>query len=113
MDGCGYVKHMSLNPEDFKVTREQVAFIKLKAQEAIEKGAEHEILKGSHNEGAVLLIKGPYGVLPRYVIGHNKVQVFEFHQGLVDKRSRALAKKLIEYKAVMLHEGCDEEYLYQ
>lgn len=113
MDGCGYVKHKSLNPEDFKVTHEQVAFIKQKAQEAITKGAVQEILKGSHNEGAVLMIKGPYGVYPRYSIGHNEAQVFEFHQGLVDKRNRALSKKLVEEKAVELFEGLDDEYLYE
>ena len=45
--------------------------------------------------------------------GSTEVQVFVYHQSLVDQRHRQLRKLLVEKKAVKLLEGCDAEYLYQ
>ncbi len=76
-----------------------------------------EILEDDHLEGAVLIVSGPYGILPQYKLATSKrdvlTQAFVFHKSLVDERHRALAKALIESKAVILFEGCDEEYLYE
>ncbi len=117
MGGCGHIKNISQTPDDFKVTPAQVAFIKKKAKEAVGKGAVQEVLKGDHMEGAVLVITGPYGIFPQYVLktsdGNITTQVFEFHKGLVDARHKVLVKELVKNKAVKLYEGCDEDYLYQ
>ena len=117
MDGCGYIRHKTLSPKDFNVTSKQVEFIKKKAHEAIKKGAVQEVLLGDHQESAVLLIGGPYGVYPGYALmtseGKVATQVFEFHRSLVNERHAILSKALIKNKAVKLFEGCDEEYLYE
>ncbi len=117
LKGCGYIKQLSLSPEDFQVTSEQVAFITKKAEEAIAKGAILAEVDAEDTEGAVLVITGPYGVFPQYAFetskGKMRTQVFEFHQGLVDERHKTLSKELVKNRAVELYEGCDEEYLYE
>ena len=41
------------------------------------------------------------------------VEVFEYHQTLIDKRHRALAQELIKNGGVKLIEGQDEESLFE
>jgi len=91
-------------------------FIKEKLNQVKKNGADEVVLHGDHLEGAVLLIKGDWGVFPQYRLdtdhGTHTVQVFVYHSSLVDERNRLLAKKLIENKAVKLYKGCDEVWLY-
>jgi len=75
------------------------------------------VLEGNHDEGAILIVKGNFGIFPRFIIetdeGKKEVSVFVYQQTLVDKRHRVLVKKLIEDKAVKLFDNLDEEYLYE
>ena len=81
------------------------------------KGAKETVLEGDHQEGAVLIVRGNYGVLPKYVLEDESkrilVEVFVYQATLSDSRHRVLSKKLLENKAVELFPGCDEEYLYE
>jgi hypothetical protein len=114
--GCGHLKQITLDPKAYGLTPDEIDFIKAKMSEAKKKGAEEVVLHGEHLEGAVLLVKGPYSIQPRFILtlgGKREVEVFVYHAGLVDERHRVLAKAYIENKAVKLINDLDEEYLYQ
>jgi hypothetical protein len=115
--GCGHFQQLSLDPESYHLGKEQVKFIKIKVKNSVLLGAEDVVLVGEHLRGAVLQIHGDYAVYPAYAMeteeGRERVEFFEFHETLVGRRHRVLAKKLIETQAVKLFEGCDEEYLYE
>ena len=106
--GCGHIKLMKLNPTIYSLESQEIEFILKKCESACKKGAEETELQGDHQEGAVLIVKGSYGIKPQFV----KSQVFIVHQGLINERHRKLAEMLIESKAVTLPEKCDVEYLY-
>jgi len=97
--------------------KDQVDFIEIKVKNSIILGAEDEVLFGEHLRGAILQIRGDYGIYPAYAIdtntGKKRAEFFEFHETLVENRHRILAAKLVKDKAVKLYEGCDEEYLYE
>ncbi len=115
--GCGHMKQMGLTLGDYFLTQEQLDFVKKKFEDALQHGAQETMLHGEHLEGAVLMVKGNYGVYPNYIFEaslRKKIgQVFVHHQTLVDKRHKELSKILFEKKAIVLPKGCDEEYLYQ
>ncbi len=115
--GCGHIKQIGLDPDAYRLMKEDILFLMEASAKAKQNGACEQMLNGTHGEGAVLLIEGTYGVLPQcdlQINGRNiHVQVFEYHETLVNKRHRMIAKALIEKKAVILSEGCGEEYLYE
>lgn len=115
--GCGHMKQMGLTLGDYSLTQEQLDFVKTKFTDAVQRGAQETMLNGEHLEGAVLMVKGNYGIYPNYIfatdIGKKTGQVFVFHRTLVDKRHKELARILTESKAVTIPDGCDGEYLYQ
>lgn len=115
--GCGHWKQINLNPFAYKIEKEQITAIQRQLDQLKKSGFNEDILEGKHLEGAVLLISGNWGVLPKYRLqfegGANEVQVFIFHQTLVDERHRLWAKQMIVEKAVKLYNDCDENYLYQ
>lgn len=115
--GCGHIKQASTDTEAYKLTEDQVKSLSDIAKKLKEKGANETLLHGDHQEGAVISVKGSYGILPQYDLSVDgraqKVQTFVFHKTLVDERHKVLAKKLIEEKAVELFNGLDEEYLYE
>lgn len=115
--GCGHFKQINLDPAAYKLEKEDVEFIAEKIAVAKKAGSEEVVLEGDHMEGAILLLKGDWGVLPRYVLetdqGKKDVEVFVYHQTLTDEKHRELAKKLVEKKAVKFKMGEDDEYLYQ
>lgn len=117
LGGCGHIKQMEIDPDDYQMSKDEVEFIRDKAKSAIKKGAIEENLEGDHMEGAVLIVTGPWSVQTQYVFktsqGSHNGQVFVFQSSLVNARNRELAKKLVENKAVKLFEGCNEEYLYE
>ena len=109
---------MSKTPEDYQLTEEEINFVKEKSAEAIKKGAIEVILEGDHQEAAAVFIRGNYGIYPQGIVKTDSgneipVQIFIYHQSLVNERHRELAKKLIENKAVELPEGTGGEYLYE
>lgn len=115
--GCGHFKQMNLDPQAYKLENDDLDFIAEKLGVVVKKGAKEVILEGDHIEGAILLVKGGWGVLPRFVLdtdqGRKEVEVFVFHQSLTDEKHRELAGELIDSKAVKFKLGEDAEYLYQ
>ncbi len=114
--GCGHWKQINLDPAAYSLEKAQIDFVQNQLTQLKNKGAEEIILEGDHHEGAVLMVKGNWGILPRFIIetdgGNLETQVFIYHQSLVDARHRALAIALLHQKAVALPSGCDEDYLY-
>jgi hypothetical protein len=99
--GCGYIEQVSLDPQAFGLTPEDVEFTKQKANFAIENGAEEIVLSGEHLEGAILVLFGNYSVYPKEDIDPNNIlETFVFHHTLSDNRNKVIAKKLIENKVV-------------
>lgn len=115
--GCGHIKQVSVDNNAYKLTEEQVESLGKIAVNLKKKGANEIVLHGDHQEGAVFLVTGYYGVMPQGEVDVEgsmlKVQTFVFHKTLVDERHKVLAKKLIEKKAVELLNGLDDQYLYQ
>lgn len=109
--GCGHWKQINLDPKAYNLETTQIDFIKKNLN--IGKSVT---LHGEHMEGAVLLVKGNFGVYPQYQLetdqGKRLTEVFVYHQSLVDERHRALAKELIKNRAVVFKNGEDEEWLY-
>ncbi len=115
--GCGHITQLRKDPKDYSLTNEQLEILSKQMSKAQKKGGKETTLMGDHLEGAVLIIKGNYGVLPQFNLQTDKgtrlVQLFIFHQSLVDARHKIWAKKLFEKGAVKLFEKLDDEYLYE
>lgn len=119
--GCGHWKQIQLDPTSYSLNKTNIEFIKKTLLRVLTtivvKTGNQTILEGEHLEAAVLVVKGNWGILPRYKIetdsGSDQVEVFVYHQSLVDERHRALCSALLRQKAAKLFNGCDEEYLYQ
>ena len=115
--GCGFMKSVHTEPKTYFLEPEDILTIDEQAQTMLKKGATQYVLEGDHREGAVLFVQGNYGIYPQYELqalhGVTTVQVFLYHNSLVNARHKELAKALIAAKAVQLPEKCDEEYLYQ
>lgn len=115
--GCGHLRQIKTDPKAYNLEDQQIEELFNKLKEVKEKGAKEVLLKGEHMEGAILQIKGNYGVYPQSAFvsaeGRLGVQVFVYHQTLVDERHKAWVRELIKNQAVRLFKGCDEEYLYE
>ena len=109
--GCGHWKQMKLDPQAYNLKGDQMLFIADSLKKLEKKGAKETVLEGDHQEGAVLIVRGNYGVLPKYVLEDESkrilVEVFVYQATLSDSRHRVLSKKLLENKAVELFPGCD------
>jgi hypothetical protein len=115
--GCGHMKQMRLDPKAYNLEPDQIEVLNKQVEKAFKDGGKQTELQGDHQEGAVLIIRGEYSVMPQYYLqtdhGKVKVQVFEFHHSLVSERLKTWAKKLVEDGAVKLLDHLDDEYLYQ
>jgi hypothetical protein len=115
--GCGHFGQILKDFVAYNLQKKDVEFLEEKLKFLQKNNVLPVILEGDHNEGAVLIVKGSFGVYPRFMIetdeGEKEVSVFVYQQTLVDERHRILAKKLIEDKAVKLFDNLDEEYLYE
>lgn len=115
--GCGHMSQLETIPETYSLTREDVEFILSSFKLAKSRHANEVVLEGQHKKNAVVIVKGDYGILPRHYLEVNGqkllVEVFEYHQSLVDKRHRVLAQELIKNGGVELIAGQDEESLYE
>lgn len=117
--GCGYFKVLKKDPTKFFLNPKEIKFIEEKLGQLKKRGARSVTLKGDHNEGAVVIIKGEGGILPRFkidlLVGKKKKtvggSVFVFQQTLFNRRQKKLAKKLLAKKAVKLFSGFDEKDL--
>lgn len=114
--GCGHAKALHSNPSAYSLTEKDISLLDTQISYVAEHGARETVVHGDHHEGAMITIRGSYGVYPRYDIDVGgiirTIETFVFHQSLVDERHKVIAKKLVEEGAVTLVEGCDEEYLY-
>ncbi|MEK7079474.1 MAG: hypothetical protein AAB929_05385 [Patescibacteria group bacterium] len=115
--GCGHMSQLETVPETYDLTQEDVEFVLASFNLAKSHHANEVVLEGQHKKNAVVIVKGDYGILPRHYLEVNGqkllVEVFEYHQTLVDKRHRALAQELIKNGGVKLIEGQDEESLFE
>ena len=115
--GCGHFAQMGKDFVAYNLKKNDIAFIEEKLKFLKKEGVLPTVLEGSHDEGAILIVKGNFGIKPRFTIetdeGEKEVSVFVYQQTLVDKRHRILTNKLIEYKAIKLFNNLDEEYLYE
>lgn len=117
-DGCGHWRQIQSDPAAYHLENNDIKFINSILATIVAKIEKPVVLKGEHQEGAILLVKGEFGIYPRYTLSSPsdkqvEVEVFVYHQSLVNKRHKLLAEKLVEKGAVKLYPGCDEEYLYQ
>lgn len=109
-----YLTQVTKDPSGYSLTEEDINILAAQLKEIkIQKVSPY----GDHHEGAILMVRGNYGILPQATVytdlGKKDVQVFVYHRSLVDKRRKILAKELVEKNAVTLYEGLDEEYLYE
>ncbi|NTU46022.1 hypothetical protein HGA88_00150 [Candidatus Roizmanbacteria bacterium] len=115
--GCSCLQQIRLHGEAFGITQEQIVILNSQIERVKKEGAQELLLNGDHQEGAVLIVEGQYGVLPQYqtssFAGAGVVQVLVFQKTLVDARHKEFARKLVENGGVKLLDGCDEEYLYE
>ncbi len=115
--GCGHFQQINLNPKAYSLKKDQLNAIQKKIDDFKRKKTPEIVLEGEHLEGAVLIVSGNFGVFPRFKFKTERaveeVEVFVYHQTLVDARHKALAKKLFDDNAVELVQGCDAEYLYE
>ncbi len=115
--GCGHIKQINLDPKAYNLEPNQINFIQTKFQKAKERGAKETVLHGEHNEGAVVMIKGNWGIYPQsqmvIAAAERLIQIFIYHQTLVDERHKILAKKLIDNEAIRASFEFNDEYLYQ
>jgi len=116
--GCGHWKQINLDPKAYSLEKAQIDFIQKKLNGLKKnKKIDEIILEGEHLEGAILLVRGNWGILPRYKIetdgGSQETQVFIYHQSLVDERHQTLCSAWLRQKAVKLYNGCDQDYLYE
>jgi len=115
--GCSHFGQILKDFVAYNLQKKDIEFLEEKLKFLKKEGVLPTVLEGNHDEGAILIVKGNFGILPRFVIetdeGKKEVSVFVYQQTLVDKRHRVLVKKLIEDKAVKLFDNLDEEYLYE
>jgi hypothetical protein len=115
--GCGHFGQMIKDFVAYNLQKKDIQFLEEKLKFLKKEGVLPTVLEGNHDEGAILIVKGNFGIFPRFIIetdeGKKEVSVFVYQQTLVDKRHRFLVKKLIEDKAVRLFDNLDEEYLYE
>jgi len=115
--GCGHMYQLETVPETYGLTQKDIEFVLSSFKLAKSHHAKEVILEGQHKKNAVVIVKGDYGILPRHYLEVNGqkllVEVFEYHQTLVDKRHRALAQVLIKSGGMKLIKGQDEESLFE
>jgi len=115
--GCGHFNQILKNFVAYNLQKNDVEFLEKKLRFLEKKGVLPIVLEGEHNEGAVLIVKGNFGIYPKFIIetdeGKKAVSVFIYQRTLVDKRHQVLTRQLIKNRAVNLFDGFDEEYLYE
>lgn len=114
--GCGHMNQIKVSPDVYGLSQEEYDFIEFSFKGSKYMKAKEVVLEGEHHKNAVLFVKGMFGVYPRHYMdlsGHKSiVEVFEYHETLVDLRHKLLTTKLLENKAITLPAGCDGEHLY-
>lgn len=116
LGGCGHYKQMTLTPEDYGLTANEVEEIRNKFAQTKEKGAIEVILEGDHKEAAVVFIKGDFGIYPQGEVVDEEgkktaVQIFIYHQTLAEAYLKDLARLLLEKKAIVFRDSETEEML--
>ncbi|GAB4219662.1 MAG: hypothetical protein Fur009_6860 [Candidatus Microgenomates bacterium] len=116
--GCGHFKQIKLDLKAYDLNQDDLDFLEKKLIEIKKnKLAKEVILEGDHIEVAILQVTGNWGVYPRYTLKTDEksreIEVFVFHQSLVNERHRAIVKALIGNQAISFRNGEDEEWLYE
>ncbi len=114
---CSHITEVIKEPLAYSLQPDQLVTLTEQLDEIKKAHANEFESPANHMEGAVLMIKGEFGVLPHSVVktelADAGVQVYIYHRTLGDQRRRLIAQKLLEEKAVTLLDGLDEEYLYE
>ncbi len=115
--GCNYFRELMKEPSIYNTQEQDLEFIRVKVKNSIMLGAKDTVLTGEHLHGAIIQIKGQYGIYPNFQLesseGSERVEFYAFHDTLIKERHRLLAKELVKQQGVKLFEGCGEEYLYE
>lgn len=78
--GCAHIKYARLYPKEYDLTIEQMDFVLTQLPQLLEHGAKQEVLAGSHNEQAVIVVVSEdYTLKP-------KQTAFVYHKTLDQKR---------------------------
>lgn len=93
--GCGHWREAKTFPANYGLTRDDLDFIDNFCWEMQKHGDRRDVLKGSHEEGAVVIVKGEnWSLAPKLITDHGVKEVFVYHQTLDDQRRRRLADNL-------------------
>jgi hypothetical protein len=109
---CGYYDQIQIDPKAYNLEVDQLIFIKEKLELLKKLGVQEFLLSGDHNEGAVVQIRGDYGLYPQFEID-GPTSTFVYHQTLINARHRLIAQKLINKKVIKFFADFDEIYLYE
>ncbi|NCO88847.1 hypothetical protein AUK04_03750 [Candidatus Roizmanbacteria bacterium CG2_30_33_16] len=117
LGGCGHMKQINIDSKAYGITSEQFSIINYQFSQAKKLGVVETDLHGDHQEAAVVMVRGNFGIYPQLEVetttGKRNMQIFIYHQTLVDERHKILAKKLIENRAITAPFEFDEKYLYE
>jgi len=117
LGGCGHMKQIRLDNKAYDITTEQLLKINGQFSKMKKLGMVELELHGEHQEVAVVMIRGDWAIYPQLeietAVGKRNVQLFIYHQALVDERHKILAERLIENKAITASFEFDAEYLYE
>ena len=109
-----HLQQILLDSQTYNLEKSQIDKLFKLLKTPINKSSDLHINK---TEGALLQIKGDYGVLPNFFLktqaGETRVSTFVFHESLANKRHKVWAEKLAGGGGVKLYPGRDAEYLYE
>lgn len=115
--GCGHMKQIELYNEAYFIEKENYHEIYKYFSHALDSGARQDILTGSHNERAVIVVSGePRGVYSQGEYEFEGItrhgEFFIYQKELSDMRNKKLAEALLDDKAITLFGSQDKGTLY-
>lgn len=93
--GCGHVRCISQNTEEYGVTEQEVSFVKNIVTNMVARGIMCDVLEGEHEESAIIVIDSTtHSVAPRLEQNGKTQEVFIYHKKLHQERLKLFAEKL-------------------
>ncbi len=89
--GCGHMANALKDPEAYGINERIASFIMLQLAELKGAGAQEEVLKGGHKEGAVVIVRGEHGMAPNNSDG---TQAFVYQENMATTSRTKLASLL-------------------
>ncbi len=95
--GCGHMKKAKLEPEDYKVTQDQMDFLFARLPGLLAESAEQVVLNGDHKETAVVVVRSEgYGLAPKRLNEGVLEEAFVYQKTLHEQQLDRLSKQLQE-----------------